>query len=621
MSSPWFPPLLLLRRAAFVALLLAGVSLRAQDDIASSSSSSSNNAGTSQATKPTSESTEPSSQSTESSSQSTQSSSESTQPSSESTQPYPSNEQPVAAGVQGLAPGASLPPDAFGENNPSGVPYSSVLTKTGADVNSINDVSGSPFRTGISGPTNIGGAEGTFGIQTGNIGFDLLFPHGTEPQDADIKVGPLYIKFHSIEGLLLYDDNYNFSQNDRKSEILALLRLNLTVVAQLTDDIQLALSGAIDYLPLQNQVGVETSRLSGLGLFLPLTIVPLFGFQLVDDTVIGGWPVRFADDFRIGTGSFDYANGVDGNFDLFQGGFIDRDDQGRYVFVSSPNRSGNNTETINQTSNLNASVVYFSNSVSALTERDIPDDIRLTVRLDHEDLWYNQDNRGLPSSRDDLFASVVSERPNLRFEPFASYEATYVSGSPGITQIFNTGLSGPIDDQIFLHANAGYYIDANEHSGYLYGLSLAHDAGPYTTEYLSLNRNLSYFDQEELTSEYYNLNQILGPNLVSSLFLANATYHDLIGSTGSHSEYIGGLQLTWQMGPRTSLQLSGIYQRQIYSSRQRIDTITARAVLNRTITDTLALQLLYEYQRAVSNFAGDSYYENLVYLRIIKYLE
>jgi hypothetical protein len=519
-------------------------------------------------------------------------------------------------GVEGLERiRGALPAGSFGET-PTGVPYSTVLNTTGADVNDINIVGGHPVNTDFSNAPKIGGAEGSLLIEPFNGGLLVPFLHrGTEPEDANIKAGPFYVKFHSIDGLALYDDNYNESQTDRKSEILVLLRLNLTVIAQLTDDLQFALSGDLAYLPLQNQVGIQSSIYNSLGL---LATGPLLAAQLVYDTVIAGWPVTFADDFRSGTAI--YSDDTRDNFDLFQGDYLQRENDGRYTFLAGrTNQPRNNGFDINPQ---NSDLVYFANTISALTDRLLPGDVRLTVRVENQELWYNQSNRGLPASRDDLYTSLVSERENLRFKPYVSYEATYVDTLPGITQIVRGGFFGPIDDQLFLRAEAGYYMDGFNHQGVLYRLNLDHDAGPYTTEHFTVDRDLNYFDQELRTSEYYNLNQVLGPTLGATLFLANSSYQELISDgVSSRTEELGGIQLAWSLGPLTNLQLAAIYERQNYSDGLRFNTFTGRVILNRSVSDTLTLQLLYEYQHAISNQPGDSYYNNLVYFRIVKFLE
>jgi hypothetical protein len=529
----------------------------------------------------------------------------------DSGEPSSATLQPGPEGLDNLR--GALPPNAYGQS-PAGIPYSSVINTTGADVNSVNIVGGRPVNTSFSTSPKIGEAQGSVEGTPGSGG--LLIPflrHGAEPDDADIKAGPFFVKFHSLDGLVLYDDNYNLSETHRKSEVLMLLGVDMTVVAQLTEDLQIAVSGELAYLPLQNQLGVESNIYNSLGL---LAGGPLIAAQVVYDTVISGWPVTFADDFRANTGL--YSDDARDNFDLFNGDYLYRDQAGHYVF-----RAGNTNlrGAAGFSGGQDVGLIYFTNTVSALTDRLLPGEVRLTVRIEHQNFWYNQDTRGLPDARDDLYASLVSERPNMRFEPYISYEASEIEGY-GLTQLVRAGIFGPIDDQLFMQAEVGYFNDSYGDNGLLYRFHLDHDAGPYTSEHLTIDSDLDYFDQEQRTSEYYNFDQVLGPTMVGSIFLIRSSFRELVGDgEESRSEEIGGLQLGWQVGPRTNLQLAGIAEQQNYSGGLRTDTITGRVTLNRYVSDTLTFQLLYEYQRASANEPGNSYYNNLVYFRIVKLLE
>ena len=526
------------------------------------------------------------------------------------------SQQPIEPGIEGLERVHNLPPGAFGEDR-TGIPYSAIplLERTGADVNSLGAVQGNFVNSNISAPAKYGSAEGSVGVQTINGNLHLpLFRAAPEPEDANIKAGPFFIKFHSIDGLVLYTDNFDRSENDRRADTLVLLRLNLSIVAQLTEDLQLAVTGAIAYLPIQNQVGLETNSWNSLGLFLDA--LPSFAAQLAYDTMIGDWPVVFADDFRAAAGA--YADNTGDNFSLFDTDYLDRERSGTYTFHS--NRTGG--ESTSQNAVTNEAVSYFSNTISALTDRLLPGDARLTMRIRHEDLWYNTSNRGLPPGRDDFLAMLASERQNERFKPYLTYDASYVEGGQGLTQSFTAGIFGPIDDRLFMRAYGGAFIDTKGHEDALYGLVLQHDAGPYTYEELSVQQGLAAFDEEEATTAYYRLDQALAPAISGRLFLAYENTRDLTNQgIATFTDDIGGAQVTWLMGPKTNLSLAGIYQHQKYEGGSKSDTITGRATLSRTITDTLTFQLLYQYQRSVSNGPGQSYYENLVYLRVIKLLD
>jgi hypothetical protein len=523
--------------------------------------------------------------------------------------------EPVESGVQGLNFANGVPPDAFGDQQeqPFGVPYSKVFVRQGADDNLFDNLNRDPFPTGVYSPAKIGEVEGSLGAGGVDLPAYIPFFHaGAEPENADIKAGPLYIKFHYLNAIVLYDDNFNRTETDRKAATLVLLNLNLSIIAQLSEGLQFTVSGSLGYLPLQNQFGVEPSTYNSLGLLL--YAVPFFAAQLAYQTDIAGWPVVFADSFRAGAGT--YSDNLGNDFTLFKGNDLERDEEGNYTFHSAPTLRGDQNTTIN------SDVGYYSNTVSAATQQMLPEDIRLSASISHEDLWYNQEERGLPPGRDDLYVSLISERENLRFKPILSYQATYVEDQPGIVQSIRGGIFGPIDDQLFLEATGGVYIDAFGHDGFLYHLSLRHDAGPYTSQEVSVDSYLSSFNQEQITSEYYRLLQILGPTLSAAIILGHYTYDELTrDGTADHSDYLGGAELTWDLGPKTTLELAGIFDQQRYTDGERRDTTTGRVILNRLITDDLTFQLLYEYQHSTANRHNDTYLQNIVYISIVKYLQ
>ena len=283
---------------------------------------------------------------------------------------------------------------------------------------------------------------------------------------------------------------------------------------------------------MQNQFGLQADGYNNLGALLFLA--PVLASQVVYNTVIAGWPVQFSDVFHVQ--SYLYSNSIRDNFSLFDQNTL-QDQNGYYTLHNGSANPYSNSYIQQQ----NSSVVIFANTVSAYTNHLLPGDIRLSVRADHENLWYNQNNRGLPPGRDDFVATFVSERSNQRFKPYFIYDASYTEGtSSGITQLLAAGVFGPIDDQLFLRAQFGYYFNANNHNDYLYLVNLHHDAGPYTSEELAFARQLSIFNQEQRTTEYYAFNQILGPSLSSTLFIAHGEDLDLVDDNApSTDSYYG----------------------------------------------------------------------------------
>lgn len=529
---------------------------------------------------------------------------------------YPRSTEPSTYGEPGLGIVQRLPSSELGSPQ-YGVPYSSVFSLTGADGDSVNPLTAHSLEANANGYPKIGDLEGTVsianaGAQLTNIPFIY---HAFPPEDADLKAGPFYLKFDRFEADLLYTDNYRLSHTGQHEETLVILSLNMTLIAQLTDDLQLAINGTVVYLPIQNIVGFESSSLDG-GLGFLLAAIPLMRSQLTYDTLIAGWNVQFADTFQVTTGN--YSDSTRDQFNLFQSGELQAQSQGNYTF-----HSGHANLRDNNTNSDNSQQDYFSafvNTISALTTHDLPGDIQFTARAERSDLWYNQGNRGLPSSREDLTLLAEEVRPNMRFTPYSSYELSHSSDVPGVYQTFRIGLYGPITDQLFLNTNVGYFISTTGHQDAVWTLNLRHVAGEYTTEYLGVERGLSDFNDEVYTSELYRITQVLGPTLTAEAFAENSQVQELINDQSpNRSQQDYGASLTWLLGPKTTLTLSGIYTHQDFTDGFLTDTWTGRISLWRTISDTLFFRALYQYQRFHTNQSSNNYSESLVYLSLIKY--
>jgi hypothetical protein len=180
-------------------------------------------------------------------------------------------------------------------------------------------------------------------------------------------------------------------------------------------------------------------------------------------------------------------------------------------------------------------------------------------------------------------------------------------------------LEGPITDQLQLHAEFGGYFSGNGHDGFLWLLSLRHQAGPYTEESLTFSRSLNAFYDEVIQGVGYNIRQVFGPKIIGEAFIWANNVYDLNGNTGySYDELRTGVRFSIRAGPRTTFKLTGTYAL-IETDRGNSSTWTGLAEVDHYFTDTLLGRLIYQYQQNDSAFFNDSYYENLIYLSLTKY--
>jgi len=520
---------------------------------------------------------------------------------------------PPAAGANEVLPsGASAAP-------PLSLPYSTVEPIQGVDRNTLD-----PFGAHYIGPSasegvgaHVGNAQAN--VSLGGLGggayYTPFLRRGAAPTDADLKLGPLYLYLYRLQADFLYTDNVNLTTNNRRTAEYAIITLNMEIIAQLSEDLQFAVYGSIIYLPLQNILAAtESSTLEG-GLGFLLGALPVLNAQASYGTEIGGWAVTFADQFQTATGH--YSDSTRDQFGLFQNSVLQNSDNPNTFRSNEAGlRNANSSGSYEQQGYFS----YYENTASATAVTQLPNDVGIYARAYRSDLWYNQGTRGLPTSRDDFFIQAESNKPSWRFQPFASYEVSHSSSVPGVYQIAHIGVEGPLTDQLYMKASAGYFWNNEGQQNALYRLQLRHQAGPNTTEYLEIARGLSYFDDEVITTEYYLISQVLGPTLGGFGFADHSQFQELVNDGFSNrSQEDAGARLTWSIGPLTTLDLSGIYTHQDFDDGLTTDTWTGRVTLSRIVTDSIFFQAFYQFQHYNANESDRKYEENLVFLSLVKY--
>jgi len=516
-------------------------------------------------------------------------------------EPETSNDAaPQAQAITSTA--GALPRDAYQTTTPVRETYSRLFRNTGTALRAETP----PRTESVS-------ARATVGLPMLNASIPLL-QRGFEPQDADLKLGPLFFKLRELTGAVLWSDNINLSETRRESGVIAITSISGAVIAQVTEGLRLALAGSLVYLPLQNEAGV-----TGFGLFSPYVLglngQPLLRSEVTWNTVIGGWNVVFADVFFVTTGGSS-AN-LRGDAVLFEGGGFDEVDRaGRYTFGANRpavRRGGRG----NDEQRADFDFLVFSNIVSARADRLITGKTRFSFRASHENFWFSPSGRGLPRDRDQINVRLASERENQRFKPYLEYSASRTNIQDSILQTLFAGVDGPITDQLLFHGGVGFLLGSNR-NGMLWRMSLDHQAGPYTHESVFYNRNVNDFNDEISQTAGYNIQQILGPKVVADAFLVHSRIEALRRDGFSRNETRTGVRVRVQAGPRTEISLVGTGAL-VSSDFGDFQLYTGRAEIAHRFTETIRARLSYQYQQRDSDFRRDRYYENLVYFSVSKY--
>ncbi len=511
-----------------------------------------------------------------------------------------------------------LPKNAF-ENRPSvGVPYQRLFRNTTSPLYiGQNDLRVSPTVE----PTDTTKVTGSVDLPDFRGRFPLL-QRGFAPEDADLKIGPLYFKLRQLSAGVVWSDNSRFTERNRDSDVRAIASVGGQIIWQITEASRLAASGNFVWLPLENRAGLTgfTAPLS-----FGLASTPNARVQATWEPVFFGIPWVFADELRSDIGR--YSNGLNDNFDLLEGARLESepgDSQGPfglYTFRTNQRRDSNDFRFENR--NGNDEVFYYSNEISAATTARVLGDFRFRFRAAHENLWYpNTDNDFLPSERNSVFADLESYRESLRFKPYLRYRLVHRPDSDRLYQSVRLGAHGPVTDLINFDGNFGYlWEQQNNRSRTLWHAHLDHVINPRTRHSLEWSRNLEELSDELTQHVTYNFNHVLGPGLSIDLFAGYNWTEDLDAVFADREEFRKGARLNWRVSPRTTIRLWGQHSDISYADGA-FDTETwrGRFEISHRLYDRIGTRLIFQHTDRTSNRAV-SYDENIAYFAMSYFFE
>lgn len=505
-----------------------------------------------------------------------------------------------------------IPRDAYDTPPSVGVPYRSLFRDTRAPyLNTLRDVRVTPTLA----PAETVRADAQVDLPDFRGRFPLL-QRGFAPENADLKVGPLYFKLRHISAAVLFSDNINRSGDNRESGSLSIFSIGGQIMAQLTEGFHIAIAGNFVYFPSEGRTGF-----SGFSLHSPYSFgisgAPAAQTQVSWEPTFFGLPFVIADEFKLGL--YRFSNTLGDDFDLLEGSDFDATTQeGSYSLSARGSRSnsnGGNTDDRDRSEHL-----YYSNEASISTNAPLPGQNLLHFRASHENLWYLDDNSEksrLPSVRDRATVGIESVRENLRFKPYAKYDF-YRSDNPEHTDhAFRTGIKGPITDLLRFRGEVGYYL-RNDGGSVVWRLGLYHLPNPYTSHALEYTRDISDFHDEISQGVRYHITKTLGPDLSGTAYVNYHEVEDLFDSSSNRKELRTGLRLSYLVSPRTRLNLRGQYSEQDYDDNNSGSTTVwlTRFDLEHRFLDRLVARFIYQYERRNSESSVNTYDENLAYLSL-----
>lgn len=485
------------------------------------------------------------------------------------------------------------------------------------------------FGVGLGVTPKFGAAETYFRARPLGLGTSAESPirRGFQPESAELKIGDFYLDLNYLTASAIYSDNVNLTETNREGQFLSAVTLGVSALYQLTEGLQIGVSGAFIWLPSEGEFGI-----AGFGLVDPFARFaidgqPLFEAGISYDMTLGGWDVRLFDEFVAHNRSA-YGFGQDGFLDLYDGESFDEgeDEIRKQRIYKTPS---NNTQAYNRadttTTRFDADNTDLQNTAGVVASRLLPTATRASLGFYHHNFWDLADNSqpgaANVNSLDVFDARLDSERENLRFKPYVQYTAMKNNIQKGWDQILTGGVRGPITENMFFDGSAGYVFSGNsDKTSLIWMLRLVHEINPSTLHVLQYFRTLTQPERFLTENVSYQITKILGPYIRGSLYARRQESQDLDNSNTLFILEQVGLTFNYDLAEHGEAYFQGFFSRFDYRSGavNDYDLLTLRFIYARPISATVNGEFFYQFEKRDSEAANDSYYENIVGVRLTK---
>jgi|GEM_PF-2125987 len=406
-----------------------------------------------------------------------------------------------------------------------------------------------------------------------------ILSRGFKPEDAHLKVGPLYLQAVSAEVGVLYSD-YDGPARFRPGEEdgwLAYTSLHLRAAARLSPNLYFVLDGELIYLFGDNELGLRS-----LGNGSPFAVFAWVGQW-------GMWDVRIYDElgtygphFRLGGDAYERAG-------RYSFGFLGYGN-GRDDFLRDP-------------------VIY--NRVGIEATRLAGPDWRITVEADHTDYFYIDSDRADDHTSREHFGFSYSADPGaIPFSPYFEYDAYYYSSDrfDHDTHTFYFGGSGRICDRVTVDGRIGYLLHSSDRTRsdsdrFLWSLGFRHQITERTSHGVRFGQDYFYndFTDDSLVSNYvrYDIDHQV-TDRVSAYAFAQWSDDDFLtgrfeGQTFDRS--IFGARLTYRATEAVTMSLGYRFER--YENNVALterDREIFDALINARLDRQTTAYLRYQYE-------------------------
>ncbi|NBV21037.1 MAG: hypothetical protein EBS05_03450 [Proteobacteria bacterium] len=228
------------------------------------------------------------------------------------------------------------------------------------------------FQDGIIRVPKIGYGEGQFRVAAplGPTAGLPLFGFASRPEEAQFKLGNFYLQVFSLSTSALVSDNINLVQVGRKTDEIAIVRLQTGVIYQVNEAMRLSAAGTAIWLPLKGEVGFRDPLAD-----YSFSLAPLFQTQFTYDIPMNHLDFQVLEDFTVQSGGF----GTGRAFDLLDRQANDlQDTAGRYSY--------RDTQAQGATDRRFRSAPSFRNVIGANASTVLPTVTRFTAGYTHENI-------------------------------------------------------------------------------------------------------------------------------------------------------------------------------------------------------------------------------------------
>jgi hypothetical protein len=428
-----------------------------------------------------------------------------------------------------------------------------------------------------------------------------LFEWGGKPEDAELKLGRLYLDLFTLSGSVLYSDNVAQNEVERDAEAIGIVRLQGRMILQVTETMRFGAGGTVAWLPFENEIGFS-DPLANFGASLQPVFLTRFDYEIPLGPLTS---FNIYDNFTVQSGGF----GESRSFDTLQRDVDDLTDrEGRRVFIQR--------RTFDDTDRLFRPGFSILNNSTAEISSLLPTETRVTAGYTRTHLWFAQGAPGQQSSQDIWRFNAANERENMRFKPELEFQARHQNNRPGYDKTIRGGFTGPISPYLDFAASGGVLLSSVGTQNFLWRIGLLNRIRESTTHSVVFTRSLTFPAAQLVDQLSYRLQQVLSPDLVFEAGYDRREFEPIANPGGflGQKEDQADVRFLMRLGQRFRGSAGYSYFHSVARGvgGRRSDRHIYRLELVIDHTSVTESSLLYEFQRRLSNRVNDSFDENVV---------